>query len=310
MSREQIGLLLDDFGGIRTKHKYNGFLGINPYRYSDPLICKDLDLIFEKSEAHRFDVALTTNGIGLAGENLVLLDKFSHLLMKINISLIGATVSDVKDLMGISFEKVLVNILNAAENWPNLKPLLRVSMRRITESDQENETLMNLRLKLESAGISIKSIKENWITNRVNNSEFNNREKPIKMHRKAQTESHFISGCGWSDNLLQRMEVMTSGDVVLCCDDAEKNKTFGNVFNEGIEHIWTTSLRREHQLILQRNFSVEKDKLICGTCSRAKWSDIDEEDNWIERLRLRNVALEAAVRKLTLLNRQKTEISQ
>jgi len=305
MSRKQISLLLDDFGSIRTRHKFDGFLGINPYRYSDPLIGKDLDLIFEKSATHRFDVAITTNGIGLTGENLVIINKFRHLLTKINISLIGATTTDVKDLMGISIKKVLNNIQDIAENWPHLRPLLRVSMRRITGSDEENAALTKLKQQFESEGIIIKSVRENWITNRVNISEFTKSKKPVKMPQKAQTEAHFVSGCGWSDNLLNRMEVMTSGDVVLCCDDAEKNKTFGNVFDEGIERIWTTTLRREHQLILQNTFSVEKKNLICSTCSRAKWSDIDEEDNWAERLRLRNAALESTVRQLTLLNREK-----
>jgi MoaA/NifB/PqqE/SkfB family radical SAM enzyme len=307
MSRDQIELLLDDFGGIRDRHKYNGFLGIAPYRFSDPLVCKDLGFILEKADKYRLNVAITTNGIGLDGETLALLDRFRHLFSKIVISLIGATTDDVKDLMGIKFPKVLKNIENIADNWPNLKLITRVSMRRVTNSDEELYTISKLKQMFELKGINIKFIKDNWITNRVNNSEFVKGEKPVSLPRKSQTTSHFIYGCGWSDNLLNRMEVMVDGDVVLCCDDAEKNKVFGNAFEDGLERIWTTSLRKEHQLIMEKKFSIEKESLICNTCSRAKWSDIDEEDNWAERLRFRNRELENIVRKFALLSREKKE---
>ena len=44
MTRDQIESLLSQFGELIKKHKYTGGTRINPYRYSDPLITKNLDL--------------------------------------------------------------------------------------------------------------------------------------------------------------------------------------------------------------------------------------------------------------------------
>ena len=65
------------------------------------------------------------------------------------------------------------------------------------------------------------------------------------------------------------MEVMVNGDVVLCDDDADGRKIFGNVFEEGIEKIWNGKLFEEHKLIYNKNFSEEKNKMICNSCTRA-----------------------------------------
>jgi hypothetical protein len=57
---------------------------------------------------------------------------------------------------------------------------------------------------------------------------------------------------------------MVDGSVVLCDDDAEGKKTFGNVFLEGIEKIWNGSLLEYHKKIYERNYSEDKTNLICN----------------------------------------------
>lgn len=305
MSRENIGRLLDDFGGIRKRHGFNGLLSINPYRFSDPLVCQDLDLIFEKAEIHDLDVAFTTNGVALNGGRLDILNQYRHRMMKINISFIGATASDIKNYMGISFDKVVANIEEVAANWPKLRPLIRVSLRVIKGSEEESSALARIKSSLESKGIAVKGVRENWITNRVDATGFKMGERPARLVAGHQDEGHFTAGCGWSMNLLQRMEVMVDGSVVLCCDDAEKHKSFGNVFEQGIEKIWTSLLRKEHILLMSNEFSDEKRNLICSNCTRAEWSgNGDSAERHIENIRYRNASLEKAVRKLTIKIRE------
>jgi MoaA/NifB/PqqE/SkfB family radical SAM enzyme len=65
------------------------------------------------------------------------------------------------------------------------------------------------------------------------------------------------------------MEVMVNGDVVLCCDDAERYRVYGNVFESSIEEIWNGPLLEEHKVIYSRQFLAEKQDLICTGCSRA-----------------------------------------
>ena len=70
------------------------------------------------------------------------------------------------------------------------------------------------------------------------------------------------------------MEVMVDGTGVLCCDDAEKLTNYGNVFELGIEKVWQ-NLRKEHDLIYNKEYSEKKQNLICNTCSRASFNWVD-----------------------------------
>ena len=72
---------------------------------------------------------------------------------------------------------------------------------------------------------------------------------------------------------------MVDGTAVLCCDDAEKLTNYGNVFELGIEKVWQ-NLRKEHELIYNKEYSEKKQNLICNTCSRAtfNWTEQDQRD--------------------------------
>ncbi|MCA9466548.1 MAG: SPASM domain-containing protein [Nitrospira sp.] len=273
MSRDQIKSLLDDFGGVRRRHGYTGILKVNPFRFSDPLVCKDLDLIFDLAEKHDAIVVITTNGVHLSGKNLEILNRYRHRMMKLSVSFIGSTATEIRELMGLNVETVLRNLDEIAENWPKLRPLVRVTLRVVKDTREEHEALGSLQKRFEKKGISVKGIRENWMTNRVNVIKFEKGRMPDRQKPLLQSQSHFVNGCGWAANLLERIEVMVDGEVVLCCEDAEKHKCFGNVFEEGIESIWMNMLRREHFTIMNNEFSPQKESLICATCSRAVWSD-------------------------------------
>ena len=92
MSREKISLLLEDFGTLLKKNNYNGKAFVNPFRYSDPLVCKDLDLIFYLAKKFNFKVRITTNGVSFSENNAKLLNEYIDCLEGIiSISVIGST---------------------------------------------------------------------------------------------------------------------------------------------------------------------------------------------------------------------------
>ena len=276
MNRKNIEELIRQFGEVRIKYDYKGILKLNPFRFSDPLICKDLDLILKIAAEYNIKIVITTNGIGLTKKNLELLEKYNKLISKISISLIGSTPADIKELMGINHEIVKKNLNDLSKNYSILCSMTRVSLRILRGSQEELDSIKDLRKFFEARNITIAATKEQWLTNRINNKDFkveNSKPKePMKMDNRAQSKSKYVNGCGWKP-LFNRIEVMVDGSVVLCCDDAEKNKVFGNVFDEGIDQIWNTTLKREHELIINKQFSENKNNLICGTCSRAKWQE-------------------------------------
>ena len=51
MGRDNINILLNDFGNLLKKNSYKGKAFVNPFRYSDPLVNPDLDLVFENAIA-------------------------------------------------------------------------------------------------------------------------------------------------------------------------------------------------------------------------------------------------------------------
>jgi MoaA/NifB/PqqE/SkfB family radical SAM enzyme len=273
MTRKQIKALLDDFGSVRKRHGYKGILTVNPFRFSDPLVCKELELIFELARVHDINVVITTNGAALTPKTIALLNRYRNRMLKLSISFIGSNAEEIKELMGLDFNKVLSNLDEIAENWPDLRQIVRVTLRVTRDTPQEREVLEALQKRFQGKGITVKMIHEKWMTNRIDAADFKKGVRPERMAPIPQDETRYVSGCGWANHLLERMEVMVDGSVVLCCDDAEKHKTFGNVFEQGIETIWNGALRNEHLLILMQKFKAAKCSLICSSCTRAVWSD-------------------------------------
>ena len=74
--------------------------------------------------------------------------------------------------MGLDFNKILLNLDNLAENYPKLRNLVRVSLRIVSNSSEEHDTLESLRKRFKGKGIGVKVIRENWMTNRVDASDF------------------------------------------------------------------------------------------------------------------------------------------
>jgi len=261
MPREKIQNLLEQFGDLLIKNSFKGNAFVNPFRYSDPLICKDLDLIFDVAKKKNFNVRITTNGVSFNEANSELLNNnIKNIDDHINISVIGSTAEKIKKYMNVNLDVTFKRLEKVSKNFPNLSKLIRVGLADVENTDLEEKEFNELKNKFLSIGIQSYR-KKNWRHNRIFGD------------RKTQQENDFIVECSlFKNKLLRRMEVMVDGSVVLCDDDADGRKKFGNVFTESLEEIWNGKLLEEHKLIYSKHFSDKKNKMICNSCTRAVWN--------------------------------------
>jgi MoaA/NifB/PqqE/SkfB family radical SAM enzyme len=265
MSREQIINVIHQFGQPLLDNNYSTGV-INPFRYSDPLVCKDLELIFKESIKYNIKIRITTNGVSLTDKNIKLLEKYSDHLAPITISIIGSTQEDVKNYMEVNLNKTIEKLKLLSERKSTLLKYLIVGIKTVTNTVDEEINSKNLRDKIIKLGINCK-IKKSWETNRLGG------HKTFK-DKKIEGESRYVNGCGLtkSGSIFKNVHVMVDGDIVLCCDDATKEKTFGNIFKDGLLNTWNGPLKKEQELIYNKNWDKEKESLICNNCSRAIFS--------------------------------------
>ncbi len=261
MGRDNIDILLSDFGNLLKKNSYRGKAFVNPFRYSDPLVNPDLDLVFEISKKFNFNVRITTNGVSFTEAKSKLINDFIDKVEGIiRISVIGSTAEKIKKNMNVNLDVTLSRLENVKNNFPKLASKIKVGLAEVDGTQEENNEFQNLEKKFSSIGYETYR-KKKWIENRIDGKKID------------QSKENFIAGCNLFQNkLLRRMEVMYDGFVVLCDDDAIGRKKFGNVFEEGIENIWNNKLFEEHKLIFSKYYSDKKNELICKACSRGAWN--------------------------------------
>ena len=71
MTKEQLKKLLDDYGALIKKYGLKDYsCGINPWRYSDPLVQPDLEYILQLCDQHKIHVGITTNGVSFTKKTM------------------------------------------------------------------------------------------------------------------------------------------------------------------------------------------------------------------------------------------------
>lgn len=275
MSRENIKKLLISFLEMNKKYNKNRRALITPFRYSDPLICNELDVIFEIAEKYNALVQITTNAKGFNNKNIQILSKYHKNIKSISISIIGDTEDNVKKYMGpVSLNKTIES-LKSLEN-ENIKQKVEVSLRIVSGEDNEMRNLKILQKGFFDLNYKCK-IKANWIANR-------NEQNITKISKKESL--NYVVGCNlYDDKILKRLEVMVNGDVVLCCDDSVGQVVFGNVFIDSLEEIWNGKLLEYTKLIYSKNYTQEKNNLICSTCSRAVFNDDENKITFKDKIK-------------------------
>ncbi len=264
MSREQIDFVLSDFGNLLKKYNYTGPTLVNPFRYSDPLVCRDLDVTFENAKKFGFKVRITTNGVSFNEKYCKILnDNFECLAKPISISIIGSNSEKVKKYMSVNFDVTLERLKKVARDFPNIASLIVVNLSEVDEDENENKEFEILEESFKKIGLKT-SRRKKWINNRITG------DWKITADTDSFSKENFVIGCNlFKNKLLRRIEIMVDGSVVLCDDDAEGKLKFGNVFEKGIEKIWNGQLLDYHKKIYEKKYSKEKNSLVCNSCSRA-----------------------------------------
>jgi sulfatase maturation enzyme AslB (radical SAM superfamily) len=265
MTREQLKTLLDDYGSLIKKYGMKDYAcGINPWRYSDPLVQPDLEYILQLCDQHKIHVGITTNGVSFTKKQCEILNRYEHVLGPIHMSVIGHTAEELWDFMKVKKQKTLDGLHFVKANYPALSRRIRIGVKHKDQSKNAPNSVME---EYSSATLGRVKSKTNWVENRIGDGDGN----WTKPYDATIDENFYMQGCAMGGGrILRQMEILVNGQVVLCCDDADGKTNYGNVFESGIEAVWK-NLQKEHDIIYSTDYIEGKKNLICNTCSRGKF---------------------------------------
>ena len=264
MTKEQLTMLFDDYGSLIQKYGVEDWTcGVNPWRYSDPLVQPDLEHIMSLCDKYKIKVGITTNGISFGKKQCEIIQKYLHLLGSIHMSVIGHTAEELWDYMKIKKDKTLQSLRFVKENYPEISKKIKVGIKHKNQSIAVPPEVYE---EYQEVNLGKVRPKNQWLENRIGDGDG---DWTAPFNWKVN-EQNFVTGCAMGGGrILRQMEILVDGQAVLCCDDADGKTNFGNVFKDGIEKVWR-ELSKFHNLIFDKKYSDQKHSMICNTCSRAK----------------------------------------
>jgi hypothetical protein len=281
MSREQIKTLIEDYAGLCKKYGVKPWSTcITPWRYSDPLVCPDLEYIFELADKHKLKVEMTTNGVSFTERNCKIIQKYLHTIDEIIISVIGFNEAEIKEFMGVSWKVTKARLIKVKENYPQISRKMNIGVKH-KDQNKSTESRRHIAREIQQITLGKVKVKNNWMTNRMGAG-----DGVWQDHFDFKVDkNNFVQGCSMAvGKILRKMEILVDGTAVLCCEDATKKTNYGNVFELGIEKVWN-NLLKEINLIYSKKYTKAKQNLICNDCSRAKgnWTNADQSDQDIRQ---------------------------
>ena len=177
--------------------------------------------------------------------------------------------------MGVNWEVTKARLIKVKKDYPNIskKMVIGVKHKNQNVDDKQRKAIA---ARLQNITLGRVKAKNEWMSNRIGEGDgvwSNGADFKVD-------ESNFVQGCSMVfGKILRKLEVMVDGTAVLCCDDATKKTNYGNVFEEGIERVWS-NLRKEILLIYSKQWTDAKKGLMCNECSRAKgyWTKKDQAE--------------------------------
>lgn len=275
MSDEQVELLLEDFADGIKKHNIDpGKTIIKPWRYSDPLVCPSLELIFEICQSHGLKISLTTNAVSFGEKKCDLIEKYIETIDRINISIIGYNKEEIREWMDLDWDVTKARLMMIRDKYPSISEKMNIGVKHKIQ-DPEKKHYTPVIQEIQSLTLGKVKKKTNWLENRLVYNKFDEDGLDFKI-----SEKQFVKGCDMvHGKILRTLEVLVDGQVVLCCDDATGQTDFGNVFDIGVSGVWE-NVSRYHKLIYDTTYNDKKKNMMCNTCSRAKfkWNDSNTAD--------------------------------
>ena len=274
MTKDQIKTLIEDYAQLLKRHNAKPWTAeITPWRYSDPLVCPDLEYIFELAHEHQLKVNLTTNGVSFTEKNCKIIQKYLECVDRIHISIIGYTQEEIKEFMGVNWNVTKARLMSVKKNYPEISRKMEIGVKHKNQNVDKGKR-REIATEIGKITLGRVKAKNTWMTNRMGAGDgvwMSGADFQIN-------ENNFVQGCSMvQGKIFRKMEILVDGTAVLCCEDATKITNYGNVFEEGIEKVWK-NLREEILLIYSKTYSEAKKKLICNQCSRAKgtWTANDQ----------------------------------
>ena len=275
MSDEQIKSLLEDFADGIKKHNIDPSKTIiKPWRYSDPLVCPSLELIFEICQSHNLKISLTTNAVSFGEKKCDLIEKYIETIDRINISIIGYTKEEIREWMDIDWDVTRERLIMIRDKYPAISEKMNIGLKHKIQ-DPKREHYAPVIQQIQQLTLGKVKKKTNWLENRLVYNKFDDDGLDFKI-----SEKQFVQGCAMVyGKILRTLEVLVDGQAVLCCDDATGQTDFGNVFDIGVSGVWK-NVSHYHQLIYDTTYNDKKKNMMCNTCSRAKfeWNDANTAD--------------------------------
>lgn len=219
----------------------------------EPLLHPQLKEILSISEKYNLKVNITTNATLLYKQLDTILTSKS--IRQINISLHSAEQS------GIDENKYITNIFNAIDNICKNTNII-ISYRLWNLKDLKNNNInYNILLKLGN------KYKIENIVEKAQEHEFIKLAKNVFLNQDIEFEwpninKEIISKIGKCYGLRNHIGILSNGDVVPCCLDADANIYLGNIFEKSLEEI----LRGDRVKEIVSGF--ERHELIEDLCQR------------------------------------------
>jgi hypothetical protein len=270
MSDERIKTLLEDFADGIKKHNIDpSKTTVKPWRYSDPLVCPSLELVFDICQRHGLRISLTTNAVSFGEKKCDLIEKYIDSINRINVSIIGYNKQEIREWMDLDWDVTKARLLMVRDKYPAISEKMNIGVKHKTQ-DPERKHYAPVVQEIQGLTLGKVKKKSNWLENRLVYNKLDDDGLDFNISGK-----QFVQGCAMvHGKILRTLEVLVDGQAVLCCDDATGQTDFGNVFDIGIGGVWK-NVSQYHKLIYDAVYSDEKKNMMCNTCSRAKfeWDD-------------------------------------
>jgi MoaA/NifB/PqqE/SkfB family radical SAM enzyme len=226
---------------------------ISPYLMNEPLLDRDLGKkirYIAERRRHEFAIKINTNASLLDEEMARSL--IGSGLDRLHFSCHGISRESYEESMqGLSLEKTLANIdrfLNILNKNSSKRPKVAVTMVRTKLIEHE---LPRIKTYWEARGVSV-HIRP--LENRANH----------EIGRKGFAPLDWTK-FSWCKRLFTQANILTNGDMILCCVDYGYTTVLGNVGRQSIKEIWNSEKTRD---IRRRFLSGKTEGLLCHSCMK------------------------------------------
>ncbi len=215
MSWELYTKIIDDYQHLMEKYTFQGKLTY--CQMGEPFILKDISKWVKYAIERNIEVYFNTNASLLTPSvvNSLIEAGYNGLF---NISFFGISKEIYEDIMGLSYDNTINNIVYLLKNYPRKKILINAVNYKWPKGEKQ-KVLKYWGERDISVTIS-KPLSRSGLMRNIKN--------PPKKR---------IAGCG-TERVLFEMVISINGDVLLCCHDMARENILGNLRESTIYEIW------------------------------------------------------------------------